>query len=205
MNSEEIKEYLDFKSKQYNTTKFIKTDPIQIPHLFSKKEDIEIIGFLIATIAWGNRKSIINSGNNIIKIMNYSPHEFIMNYKSKQLNFTHRTFNYIDLDFFFRSLQNIYLNHQGLEKSFSNESGFSGIKDKIIKFRNIFLETEHEKRSEKHISNPQKNQQQKELICFYAGWLEMTLMELILGFGSQLNPLNYIYHLIFIQAKQQEA
>jgi len=166
MNSEEIKEYLDFKSKQYNTTEFIKTDPIQIPHLFSKKEDIEIIGFLVATIAWGNRKSIINSANNIIKIMNYSPHEFIMNYKSKQLNFAHRTFNYIDLDFFFRSIQNIYLNHQGLEKSFSNESGFTGIKDKIINFRKIFLETQHEKRSEKHISNPQKKSTAKRINMF---------------------------------------
>ena len=166
MNNKEIKEYLDFKSQQYNTTKFIETDPIQIPHLFSRKEDIEIIGFLISTIAWGNRKSIINSGNKILKIMNYSPYEFIMNYSPKPLNFTHRTFNSIDLDFFFRSLQNIYLNHGGLEKSFSNDSEFTSIKEKIIKFRNIFLETEHEKRSKKHISNPQKNSTAKRINMF---------------------------------------
>ena len=62
MNTEELKEYLDFKSIQYNTKDFIETDPIQIPHRFSKKEDIEITAFLVSTIAWGNRTMIIKSG-----------------------------------------------------------------------------------------------------------------------------------------------
>ena len=61
MKKEELKIYLDQKTIEYNTVDFIASDPIQLPHRFEKKEDIEIVSFLISTIAWGNRKSIINS------------------------------------------------------------------------------------------------------------------------------------------------
>ena len=73
-----LKEFLDEKADLYNQPKFIKTDPIQIPHLFSKKEDIEISGFLTATIAWGNRLSIIKSANRLMSLMDNEPHEFIL-------------------------------------------------------------------------------------------------------------------------------
>ena len=79
----ELKDFLDFKAEQYENPRFLEYDPIQIPHKFSQKEDIEIIGFLIATIAWGNRKSIISNGNKICEIMGNSPYDFIMNYKKK--------------------------------------------------------------------------------------------------------------------------
>ncbi|NRA12878.1 MAG: DUF2400 family protein, partial [Crocinitomicaceae bacterium] len=119
MKNEELKEYLDFKTEQYNTPMFIESDPIQLPHRFSKKEDIEIVAFLVSTIAWGKREMIIKNGERLIEIMGNTPHEFILNYTSNEpIEFVHRTFNAIDLDFFFRSLQNIYLNNGGMENAF---------------------------------------------------------------------------------------
>ena len=103
--NQEVKDLLEFKYKEYNSKSFIEHDPISIPHKFSQKEDIEIIGFLVSIIAWGNRKSIINSGNKLIEILGNSPYDFIMEFKEKDLekiNFIHRTFNSIDLKFFFK-------------------------------------------------------------------------------------------------------
>lgn len=165
MKGEELREYLDFKAEQYNTHAFIESDPIQLPHRFTKKEDIEIVSFLISTIAWGQRGTIIKNGEGLIDIMENNPHEFILNYTSRKLKFVHRTFNAIDLDFFFRSLRNIYENG-GLENAFSVHPEIEGIKGRIVHFREQFLETEHEKRSEKHISNPMKGSAAKRINMF---------------------------------------
>jgi uncharacterized protein (TIGR02757 family) len=164
MNFKEVKEFLDESVEKYNNVSFIEQDPIQIPHLFEQKEDIEIIGFLISTIAWGNRQSIIKNGAKLVEIMEDQPHAFIMNYASQDYaNFIHRTFNSIDLDFFFRSLQNIYQNHSGLENIFkSTLTTF----ERIHFFRTIFLEVEHEKRSEKHLANPVKGSSAKRINMF---------------------------------------
>jgi uncharacterized protein (TIGR02757 family) len=166
----ELKDFLNQKVEQYNTSKFIESDPIQIPHLFSKKEDIEIIAFIIATIAWGNRKSIITNGYKLINLMGNQPYEFVMNYQPKKdLKFVHRTFNHIDLDFFLRAIQQIY-KKSSLELAFTNSIGKSGVKDRILNFRETFLETNHEKRSEKHISNPAMNSSAKRL-NMYLRWM----------------------------------
>lgn len=165
MTKEELREYLDFKAEQYNTRTFIESDPIQLPHRFTKKEDIEIVAYLVSTIAWGQRKSIIKNGERLIEIMENTPYEFILNYSPKKLDFVHRTFNAIDLDFFFRSLRNIY-EKGGLEKAFSPHAEIEGIKGRIVHFRDLFLETEHEKRSEKHISNPLKGSAAKRINMF---------------------------------------
>ena len=105
MTQEELKDFLDFKASFYEKTAFIQDDPIQIPHQFVKKEDIEIISFLISTIAWGNRKSIINSGEKLIQLMDFQPYEFVMNFSAKDLKFVHRTFNQNDLNFFLLALK----------------------------------------------------------------------------------------------------
>ena len=165
MTNSELKDYLDFKAEQYNTSAFIESDPIQLPHRFTKKEDIEIVSYLISTIAWGQRPTIIKNGNRLIDIMENDPHEFILNYTSRKLDFVHRTFNAIDLDFFFRSLRNIYENG-GLEKAFSTHPEIEGIKGRIVHFRELFLETEHETRSVKHISNPMKGSAAKRINMF---------------------------------------
>ena len=164
MTLTELKDFLDFKADFYEKTAFIQDDPIQIPHQFVKKEDIEIISFLISTIAWGNRKSIINSGEKLIQLMDFQPYKFVMNFSAKDLKFVHRTFNQNDLNFFLLALKEIYQSNGGLETAFySNDSE---LLTKISNFRSLFLNVEHEKRSEKHISNPLSGSACKRLVMF---------------------------------------
>jgi len=122
MTKSELKIFLDEKVIQYNNPQFLETDPIQIPHLFTEKEDIEISAFLTATIAWGNRKSIINNAHKLMEKMGQSPYDFVLNHKEEHLDnlagFVHRTFNDVDLVYFIQSLQNIYIHHKGLEGIF---------------------------------------------------------------------------------------
>jgi len=85
MTKPELKSFLDEKVDLYNNPNFIDSDPIQIPHQFSSKEDIEIAGFLAATIAWGNRKMIINNAQKMMNLMGNSPHDFVMNHQEYHL------------------------------------------------------------------------------------------------------------------------
>lgn len=73
MKQTELKEFLDAKVQQYEHPKFLETDPIQVPHRFTRKEDIEISAFLTATIAWGNRRSIINNALKLMELMAIRP------------------------------------------------------------------------------------------------------------------------------------
>ena len=136
MTKSELKEFLDEKVELYNNPNFIESDPIQIPHLYSLKEDIEIAGFLAATIAWGNRKMIINNAKKMMDLMGNSPYDFVMNHSETQLesleNFVQRTFNGQDVVGFVKGLQHIYQNHNGLDAVFSKENPCRIIKIKIV-------------------------------------------------------------------------
>jgi len=172
MTKLELKEFLDFKAEQYEKPVFLESDPIQIPHRFSRKEDIEISGFLMATIAWGNRVSILKSGEKLLEIMEHSPYDFIKNYKQSpdMLHpFVHRTFNAGDLDFFFRSLHEIY-KKSDLENCFNDQLNSGNVKNRIIQFRDTFLTTDHEIRSAKHLSDPARNSAAKRL-NMYLRWM----------------------------------
>lgn len=163
---------LDQKVAFYNSPHFINDDPISIPHMFTKKEDIEISGFLASMLAWGNRKTIIQNAKKLMNLMDNSPHDFIINFTEIDLKhfgkFIHRTFNGDDCLFFLWSLQNIYHTHGGLENAFAscNENADEVVFHAIMNFRKIFLETEHLPRSEKHIANPEKNASAKRLNMF---------------------------------------
>ncbi|MCF8408396.1 MAG: TIGR02757 family protein [Crocinitomicaceae bacterium] len=186
----QLKEFLDFKSEQYENKKFLTDDPIQLVHQFSKKEDQEIIGFLISTIAWGNRKSIICNGEKLIEIMHDSPHEFVLNYPSSNqtLHFVHRTFNATDLDFFLRALNHIYSTKSGLENCFQKHEEIPGIKGRIVSFREQFLVTTHERRSEKHISNPLQNSACKRLNMFLRWMVRPSNKGVDLGIWKSIAP-----------------
>lgn len=163
MNTE-IKEFLLFKSEQYEHPDFIQHDPIQIPKRFTRKEDIEIAAFLVATIAWGNRQSIIKSGEKLMGIMGEAPYDFIMDFKpKKKYPFIHRTFNDIDLHYFFCALHHCYLNG-GLENQFQADE--AGLKNRIVSFRNFFFSLNPQTRSTKHVSNPEKGSAAKRLVMF---------------------------------------
>ena len=166
----ELKQFLDAKVKQYNTIEFIETDPIQIPHLFSKKKDVEISAFLTATIAWGNRKSIIQNAKSLMQRMDNAPYDFICSHQSKDLNvfegFVHRTFNANDAVQFIKSLKYIYLTYGGMESLFSKYSEKNNLQKAIHHFKNHFFEIEHLERTKKHISDPLKNSAAKRINMF---------------------------------------
>ncbi len=169
MNRLELKEFLDEKVIKYNNPDFIESDPIQIPHLFSKKEDIEIAGFLAATIAWGNRKMIIRNSSKMVELLGNSPYDFVMNHTDDDLanfdGFVHRTFNADDFKFFIKSLKNIYQNHNGLEAILStkNENNY---KLAIHNFKKVFFEINHQQRTLKHVSDPLKGSASKRINMF---------------------------------------
>ncbi|MBC7494193.1 MAG: TIGR02757 family protein [Flavobacterium sp.] len=174
MTEFELKEFLDEKVTLYNNPKFIDSDPILIPHQFTIKEDVEISGFLAATIAWGNRKSIINNANKLMNLLSNSPHDFIMNHQATDLihleHFVHRTFNSLDLITFIKALQHIYQNHGGLESVFAKNAGKSSMQQSITAFKTVFFEIEHQQRTQKHISDPNKNSAAKR-INMYLRWM----------------------------------
>ena len=170
MNKSELKDFLDEKVLQYNNFDFIESDPIQIPHLYSLKEDIEIAGFLSATIAWGNRKMIINNSKKLMEIMGNSPYDFVMNHSEDNLgsldNFVHRTFNSLDAKTFMKALQNIYKNHNGLEAVFSKNQEENSMQKSIHEFKKVFFEIEHLQRTQKHVSDPLNNSAAKRINMF---------------------------------------
>lgn len=172
MNKIELKEFLDEKVELYNNKTFIESDPIQIPHLYSLKEDIEIAGFLTATIAWGNRKMIINNAKKMVELMGNSPYDFVIHHSESDLKplekFVHRTFNGTDFISFIRSLQHIYQSHKGLEAVFSKEN--PNLQQTISEFKSLFFEIPHEIRTEKHISDPLNGSAAKR-INMYLRWM----------------------------------
>ena len=153
MNKTELKNFLDEKVELYNNPKFIESDPIQIPHLYTLKEDIEIAGFLSAIISWGNRKMIIQNSHKMMQIMGNSPYDFVMSHNEKNSikleNFVHRTFNHIDLSTFLYALKNIYENHNGLENLFAKHQEKDSLQKSISEFKKIFFEINHDYRTQK--------------------------------------------------------
>jgi uncharacterized protein (TIGR02757 family) len=174
LNKSELKEFLDSKVDLYNNPKFLDSDPIQIPHQFSKKEDIEISGFLTATIAWGNRKSIINNAQKMMLLLDNAPYDFVINHKSTDLDqlesFVHRTFNGQDFIQFIKCLNHIYTHHGGLEQIFAKYAEKQSLQRSIHNFKSAFFEIDHLKRSTKHVSDPLKNSAAKRL-NMYLRWM----------------------------------
>ena len=174
MKKSELKEFLDEKVILYNNPKFIASDPIQIPHSFSKKEDIEIAAFLTATISWGNRKMIIKNAFKMMELLDNSPYDFVLNHQEKDLksfeNFVHRTFNTIDFQQFVKSLQHIYQNHKGLENALAITDNSKNYQTTIHQFKQLFFEVPHQQRTQKHVSDPLKNSAAKR-INMYLRWM----------------------------------
>ncbi len=190
MTKSELKEFLDEKVELYNNPNFIDSDPIQIPHLYSLKEDIEIAGFLSATIAWGNRKMIINNAKKMMDLMGNSPYDFVMNHSESQLesldNFVHRTFNGNDFVGFIKGLQHIYKNHNGLEVVFSKEN--PTMQHTISDFKQVFFETPHLTRTEKHISDPLNGSAAKSINMYLRLMIRKDNKGVDLGFWKNISP-----------------
>ena len=172
--STDVKAFLEEKVLQYNQPDFIAPDPISIPHQFSEKEDIEIAGFLAATIAWGNRKMIVKNANRMVQLMGNSPFDFIMSHNEDHLErlneFVHRTFNSTDFKCFIKALKNIYTNHNGMEAIFDKHKTDDSLQPAIHEFKKVFFSIDHEQRTQKHVGDPYKKSAAKR-INMYLRWM----------------------------------
>lgn len=175
MTTDELKELLEALYEKYNSPAFIADDPISVPHRFSSRQDIEIAGFLSATIAWGNRRSIVRNADRMVELMDNAPYDFIVNYTEGDLSrlssFVHRTFNGIDFIGFIRSLRQFYFDYGGLGGFFEEGYAASGdLRVVLSEFRTRFFCGEHELRTEKHLSSIDKGAACKRL-NMYLKWM----------------------------------
>ena len=173
---EEMHSFLEFKVSQYNQTAFIDSDPVSIPHRFSRKEDIEISGFLTATLSWGQRKAIIQKSLLLMQLLDESPYDYIMNAKEGDLKsverFVYRTFNGNDCIYFIRALQRLYREKGGMETAFT--SGFSqGAYAGISNFRELFIGIGNPAQTGRHLANPLRGSAAKRLNMFLR-WMVRT-------------------------------
>ena len=192
MTQNELYEFLEQKVLQYNTPQFIESDPIQIPHLFTLKEDIEIAGFLAATISWGNRKMIIQNAHKIMQLLGNAPYDFVMSHTETDLerleNFVHRTFNGSDLSTFIRGLKHIYQNHGGLEAVFNTHQESDNLQKSIHELKKIFFEIVHQSRTQKHVSDPLNNSAAKRINMYLRWMVRQDNAGVDLGIWQSISP-----------------
>ncbi|MBL7696770.1 MAG: TIGR02757 family protein [Chitinophagaceae bacterium] len=174
MNKSELKKFLERKVAEYNNLSFIPLDPVSVPHLFTRKQDIEIAGFFAATFAWGNRATIIRKCKELMALMDNSPHDFIVNHTEKDrkrfLGFCHRTFNDTDLLYFVSFLQHHYRKHNSLEDAFFPKV-VNAVEDALNHFNTYFFSLDDvPQRTRKHVASPMKNSGCKRL-NMYLRWM----------------------------------
>ncbi len=167
----ELKVFLDEKAAQYNHPGFIANDPVSIPHRFSRKQDIEIAGLFAATLAWGQRTTIIQNCSRLLQWMDHAPHEFILHHQPKDLKrfggFVHRTFNDTDVLYFIHFLSHYYRRNQSLESAFVVNEGAESVASGLIHFHNLFFSLpDFPERTKKHVATPQRKSACKRLNMF---------------------------------------
>ncbi|MBS1546945.1 MAG: TIGR02757 family protein [Bacteroidetes bacterium] len=173
----ELRNLLEEAYQRFATPAFIANDPIQVPRAFTLREDAESIGFLTATMAWGQRKTIIANAWKLVRLMDDAPHDFVMNASARELRrterFVHRTFNGTDLQGFVRGLRHVYTAHGSMEAAFLPEEANAPLPpmaEMIALFRHRFLATPHAPRTEKHVANPARGSNAKR-INMYLRWM----------------------------------
>lgn len=170
-----LKDFLDEKVAQYNQPGFIADDPISIPHAFKKKQDIEIAGLFAATLAWGQRKTIIRKCKELMAMLDNDPHNFVLNHSDEDLKplleFKHRTFNATDTLYFIESLKSFYQKHNSLEDAFLVAPDEQTIENGLIGFHNIFFGLpDFPSRTKKHVATPIRKSTCKRL-AMYLRWM----------------------------------
>jgi uncharacterized protein (TIGR02757 family) len=177
MSTPTLFDFLEEKVAEFNHRDFIESDPISLPHQFSQLQDIEIIGFWVAVLAWGRRSSIIKSGQRLIELMDGAPYDFIKNHKEQDRarfeQFKHRTFQPIDALYFLEFLQQYYQNNHSLETAFSQhlKPTDSTIENALIGFHELFFSLpDAPHRTRKHIATPARKSTCKRL-CMFLRWM----------------------------------
>jgi len=194
MNSN-LKKYLDELVHKHNRPAFISDDPISIPHLFTHQQDIEIMGFWVATLAWGQRKTIINKSMELIELMDGRPHEFILNHTEEQrarfAQFKHRTFNYTDSLYFLDFLQRYYRQHETLEDAFARHMRPKdhNVEKALIGFHDLFFDSEDAPhRTKKHVATPNRKSRCKRLNMFLRWMVRKDEKGVDFGLWNRIDP-----------------
>jgi uncharacterized protein (TIGR02757 family) len=191
----DIKRFLDAHVEQYNRPSFIQNDPICIPHRFSRLQDIEIMGFWTAMLAWGRRKTIIDKAAELIELMDGAPYDFILNHKEEDrarfLSFRHRTFQATDTLYFLEFLQHYYQNHYSLEDAFSRHPapGDSHLEKAVTGFHNLFFSLPHApERTRKHVATPARKSSCKRLNMFLRWMVRRDDRGVDFGLWQKISP-----------------
>jgi uncharacterized protein (TIGR02757 family) len=175
IDSKALKDFLDEKVTLYNQPNFTENDPVGVPHRFSKKQDIEIAGLFAATLAWGQRKTIIRKCTELLAMMDNAPHDFVQHHSDQELkpflHFKHRTFNATDTLYFLEFLKTFYKKHESLEDAFLVSPEDETIENGLIGFNNIFFGLpDFPTRTKKHIPSPMRKSTCKRLVM-YLRWM----------------------------------
>ena len=195
--TDELKDFLENKYNQYSRPGFIETDPISIPHLFTKKQDMEIAGFLAATISWGQRKTILKNARQLLHWMDDAPHDFILNFRKDDLKpfrkFVHRTFNGTDCIYFLNALQHLYKNSGGLQQLF--EKPFTEKQDlsyAISMARKKFFQLRHPARTLKHFPDPAAGSAAKRINMFLRWMVRKDFSGIDFGIWKKIKPADLV-------------
>ena len=190
-----LTQFLNLCVDRFNVPGFIKNDPISIPHSFKKKQDKEIMGFWTATLAWGQRVTIINKANELIQLMDKAPHDFIINHEEKDrerfLNFKHRTFQSIDSLYFLAFLQEHYKKHSSLESAFSRHMSTDDVDTRLALegFHEYFFSLDYApKRTQKHVATPARNSSCKRLNMFLRWMVRKDSKGVDFGLWKKIKP-----------------
>ena len=193
--AENLKAVLDKKVEEYNRPDFIKDDPISIPHLFTRKEDIEISAFFASIFAWGNRRTIIQKSIELMKLMQMSPHAFVLNASEKELrdleHFKHRTFNTTDVYYFIEFFKAHFSRSNSLESAFTNwmKKNDENTENALNGFYHYFFSLEHvPKRTLKHIASPAKGSTCKRLNMFLRWMVRSDDRGVDFGIWKNISP-----------------
>ncbi len=114
----EIAELLDSEARRINRPEFIGNDPVQFPRRFTRQEDIEIVAFLSAIIAWGKRQMICRDAERMLALMDYEPFHYVMDKGYEDLDpemNLHRTFFARHFQYFLRGMKRIFSEYGTLD------------------------------------------------------------------------------------------
>jgi len=191
MNENDLKEFLEIKVELYNSPSFIVNDPISIPHLFTKKQDIEIAGFFAAVFAWGNRTTIISKSKELMQLMSNSPHEFCLHHSVKELKqlsgFKHRTFNTTDLLYFIEFFKYHFSKYKSLETAFTQHG--KTVEEMLSGFHHYFFSLENiPSRTKKHIATPERKSSCKRLNMFLRWMVRQDNKGVDFGIWKSISP-----------------
>lgn len=195
MKANQLREYLDQCVEQFNQPSFIPNDPISIPHQFTQLQDIEIMGFWVSMLAWGQRKTIINKANELIALMDGAPYDFIRNHEEKDRarfeSFKHRTFQYTDTLYFLHFFQHFYKQADSLEKAFSKylKPQVEHIGPALIGFHeDFFALPDAPRRTRKHIATPARKSSCKRLNMFLRWMVRKDDKGVDFGLWDSISP-----------------